>query len=983
MGVVYRARHLSLKRPVALKMILGGGQAGERERARFKSEAEAVARLQHPNIVQVYEVGEWHAETGGPPLPYCALELVEGGTLAGKLKGQPLPLPEAARLVQTLARAMHLAHSRNVVHRDLKPANVLLSAQGEPKVTDFGLARQLDADSGQTQSGAIMGTPTYMAPEQASGQAHAAGPAADVYALGAILYECLTGRPPFKGVSVLDVLEQVRTREPAPLRRLHPRVPADLETVCLKCLRKEPEKRYASAAELADELERFLRGEPVLARPIGRLERGWRWARRNPSLAAALTAAVVFLVGGIVVASWFAVDANRQANDAREKKAVAERLNVELAWTNEDLSERTDELEGTVALTCLLPLAQQPGPLSEPERLALTTLSAQRGKSVALRFVREGVTDAVLLPRLRGRGEYAWHAALGLDCGQRDEAEALVLAELRSATGHRLEDLALAAAALGGLSPETAALAADVLTRAMSRTGDPGILYSLATALSALAVRVDRAEGAGMCGQAAAALVQALNKQGNPEAVRLLTKALSAVLVRLEPKAAAETAGGLTLVLDQTRNPAAARQLIETLYAVALRMEPAEAPIALALAQEKRTDGETLLALEQGRRTLVARLKPKEAATAGAAVIQRLNQTADPRRVSLLAWCLHELAGRMEPADAASVADLLLGTWSRMDPSVLLALAPALGALIARTEPGKSANVRARGVILLTGAIGQTTDPNRLQTLSTALFVVADRAEPKEPNREASRAAGTFIQAMIRTNRVPQLPSRFPPLLAMARWLEPNDAAAVADTIITTLPDNPNLSPVLVPVLAAVAARVEHENAVALAPRLSLLLGQTTNANTLQALAQSLAALTGRTGPPDGGDAPGKLTELCGQSALVLTRAMSTKDDTVLAPLAHGLSVLAGRLGPREAAEAAGSLLQSLDGQPSIAMQWFASALGALAGRLEPKQAAETAAALARILSKKTDASERLQLAKMLAPVAARMEPEEAARVTG
>src|SRR5437763_8335266 len=217
MGVVYKARHLALKRTVALKMILAGGHAGPRELARFRIEAEAVARLQHPNIVQIHEVGE----VGG--VPYCALEFVEGGNLARKIDGKPLPAREAAKLVESLARAMQLAHSRNVLHRDLKPANVLLTADGTPKITDFGLARQLDSDRGETQAGAVTGTPSYMAPEQASGHAHEAGPPADVYALGAILYECLAGRPPFKGKTVVETLDQVRTQEPVPPSRWQPR----------------------------------------------------------------------------------------------------------------------------------------------------------------------------------------------------------------------------------------------------------------------------------------------------------------------------------------------------------------------------------------------------------------------------------------------------------------------------------------------------------------------------------------------------------------------------------------------------------------------------------------------------------------------------------------------------------------------------------------------------------------------------------------
>jgi tetratricopeptide (TPR) repeat protein len=318
MGVVYKARHLALKRTVALKMMLGGGHAGAQERARFKAEAEAVARLQHPNVVQIHEVGEHEGQ------PFCALELVEGGSLAQKLGGKSLPAREAARLVEALAQAMHLAHSRNIVHRDLKPANVLLTPEGQPKVSDFGLARQLDTDSGQTQAGQVMGTPSYMAPEQAAGQAHAAGPAADVYALGAILYECLTGRPPFKGASTLQTLEQVRSQEPAAPRSLSPKVPRDLETVCLKCLRKEPERRYASAAALGEDLRRWQAGEPIQARRVGRVERGVKWARRNPAVAALLVLVVLAVLGGGAGIYLKYLDAQEQAGIARAKTKVAE-----------------------------------------------------------------------------------------------------------------------------------------------------------------------------------------------------------------------------------------------------------------------------------------------------------------------------------------------------------------------------------------------------------------------------------------------------------------------------------------------------------------------------------------------------------------------------------------------------------------------------------------------------------------------------------
>jgi hypothetical protein len=313
MGVVYQARHLQLNRLVALKMILAGSHAGPEELARFRTEAEAVARLQHPNIVQIYEVGEHEGR------PYFSLEFCPGGSLDKELAGTPLQPREAAALAERLTRAVAAAHKKGIVHRDLKPANVLLAENGVPKITDFGLAKRLDG-AGQTASGAILGTPSYMAPEQAEGK-RAVGPAADVYALGAILYELLTGRPPFRAATALDTLLQVVGGEPVPVRQLQPKVPRDLETICHKCLQKEPSKRYGSAADLAEDLRRFRAGELIRARPVGALERAWRWGRRNPALAAL----VAVLTAGVVISTWFGVSAQHEAARADTKAAQAER----------------------------------------------------------------------------------------------------------------------------------------------------------------------------------------------------------------------------------------------------------------------------------------------------------------------------------------------------------------------------------------------------------------------------------------------------------------------------------------------------------------------------------------------------------------------------------------------------------------------------------------------------------------------------------
>jgi WD40 repeat protein len=317
MGVVYRAHQVELDRVVALK-IIRADEPDRTQRLRFLAEAQAAARLRHPNIVQVYQVGEHEGR------PFVTLELVEGGTLAQRLARQPLAAREAAGLVEILARAVQHAHEQGIVHRDLKPANVLLTADGTPKVADFGLAKRM-GEAGQTQSGAIVGTPSYMAPEQAAGKGKEVGPAADVYALGAILYEALVGRPPFRGDTSLETLRQVLDDEPVPPRRLQPKVPRDLETICLKCLQKEPGRRYASARDLADDLHRFLGGLLIQARTPSAWRRAVAWARRHRVTAALLVSGVVLMatvLGGLL---WHTAQLTRERNVTEQKRLEAVR----------------------------------------------------------------------------------------------------------------------------------------------------------------------------------------------------------------------------------------------------------------------------------------------------------------------------------------------------------------------------------------------------------------------------------------------------------------------------------------------------------------------------------------------------------------------------------------------------------------------------------------------------------------------------------
>jgi WD40 repeat protein/tRNA A-37 threonylcarbamoyl transferase component Bud32 len=352
MGVVYKARQLSLHRDVALKMVLADSHTSPEHRARFLAEARAIATLQHPNIVQIYEVGEQDA------LPFFSMEIVDGGSLDLKIRGAPLPAREAALLLEKLARAMHYAHQHGVVHRDLKPDNVLLTAEGEPKITDFGVAKKLHGDPYATgarfatRPGVPIGTPSYMAPEQATGQGKLIGPLSDVYSLGVILYELLIGRPPFLAETVIETLRLVVTQEPLSPLRLQPRLPSDLVTICLKCLRKEPAKRYGSAGELAEDLRRFLDKKPIRAAPAGPWKRMVKWARRRPAAAALVAVsslAALVLLGGAV-----AYEINLSRSLASEKAARHEAVQRLVQLNVQTGMDLVDDGHGSEALPLLV-----------------------------------------------------------------------------------------------------------------------------------------------------------------------------------------------------------------------------------------------------------------------------------------------------------------------------------------------------------------------------------------------------------------------------------------------------------------------------------------------------------------------------------------------------------------------------------------------------------------------------------------------------
>ena len=441
MGIVYQARQLGLARTVALKMVSTGLKADSKDLTRFRAEAAALARLRHPNIVQIYDVGEVAGR------PYFVFEFVAGGSLAQQLRGQPQPVRPAAQLVETLARAVQAAHASGVIHRDLKPGNILLQRSDVgsqrsdqldrspspadycpltsdlvPKIADFGLAKYVGGDGegpdphGPTVTGELLGTPSYMAPEQAMIQRQPIGPTADVYALGAILYELLTGRAPFTGETPLTIVWQVLHSEPVSVTSLQPNVPRDLETICLRCLRKEPRQRYGSALELAEDLERFLRDEPIRARPVGAAEKLWRWVRRHPAPTILLAAGLLAPLVALIILSF--LSARLVRSNALESAAQQAELLEEATKEYSRNVQRVTKANYTV--NKMVPPTPGTVPLSIP-----ATFLHDVGEQLA-QVGRSGV-------RVRQYSDYPFPWRTG--GGPRDEFERNALVRLRQSKG--------------------------------------------------------------------------------------------------------------------------------------------------------------------------------------------------------------------------------------------------------------------------------------------------------------------------------------------------------------------------------------------------------------------------------------------------------------------------------------------------------------------------------------------------------------------
>jgi hypothetical protein len=936
MGVVYRALQVRGRRTVALKMIKAGDHASARTLARFQTEAEAVARLQHPNIVQVFEISE-HAGQ-----PFFTMEFCAGGSLAQRLGQETLQPREAATLVRTLALAMQAAHEAHVLHRDLKPGNVLLTADGQPKLSDFGLAKKLDEEEGQTHTGEVLGTPSFMAPEQARGD-NDLGPAVDIYALGAILYACLTGRAPFRAATSMETVWQVLNTEPASVRQLNPSVPRDLETICHKCLQKEPGKRYATARELADDLERFLEGRPIAARPVGTLERGWRWCKRNPALALALTAAVVFLVGGAATAYWYARLAGQRADD--------------LAHQVVEYGRKVDELEGALAQRDLSPLSLVLRPLNEQEWETFERVATQRGQPQAWRFLREGMTDPNMRSRLPVRAEYFWHAALGLDRRRRAEAERFLLAELppggsrgdppHLAAGSRgdpphlarqHEELALAAAALGGLSPEGAAAVVTTLKHSLTPTDTPESKQRLLLGLQAMATVGSRLKPA-QAGEIVRQLGRSLNQTMDLMTVVHLTRAISSAGTRLEPEAVAEVANLILAAMNKSTDQFALEPFRGCLAVVVERLEPVVAVKFLA---------------------------------------EAISGTPNPLAVPHLTKVLVPMVGRLDPAEAGElVPEMARLQGQPLRPAVVEALTEGLRGAVGRLDPRASSPVCAQAAGLLIQRLDRNPDPATFAALTTALRTVVqglDRAEATEPATRALLAMASLVEPRY-------VPARWNQINSVAVRLGQKEASAVAARIVQAMNNAPPTEEMvaLSRSLGAVLVRMEPQESAQCCTRAVAILRQAMRDKggapdpppmqrdrELAFLAEAWSLLVWKLEP----------VETATGFAEGLSR---TSNSSVLYHLTQGLHFNAARLAPDEVPPLATAILRTLDQvKETRAVEQLARGLESLARRLDAKAAATVADRLLPSMYSATDPSALTALLTAHEAARARLEPEEA-----
>jgi tRNA A-37 threonylcarbamoyl transferase component Bud32 len=980
MGVVYKARHVHLNRTVALKMILAGEHAAPEDRRRFLAEAKAIAAIAHPGVVQVHDFGTHDG------LPFFALEYCPGGSLARRLAGTPLPAREAAHLVEQVARAVQAAHDKGILHRDLKPGNVLLDERGQPRVSDFGLARRMEGGGALTQSGAALGTPSYMAPEQARGRKDI-GPAVDGYSLGAILYECLAGRPPFRAATAHDTLLQVVADEPVALRSLNRAVPRELETICHKCLQKAPAQRYASAAELADDLRRFLEGRPILARPVGPLGRAAKWARRSPLLAGMTAATVLALVGGTAVSRYFAADAREQQNQAVKKEGEAHRA--------------LTAVEESMAVGLLRPLGHREEPLNVFELYALEELASlpRELDRVRLQFIGKALEAEGTAGQLDRRREEAVIATIGLRRDLRDRVLSLV--------GQRLRDPS---------TPRSVRLVCARLAAAL-RAEDPGIVREAGEALiEELVTGTTHPDSRNLLGTLVARLgpgeATALGKQvvgiktKDLDTISRQASALAALAGRMPVEEADTLANTLvTRLVEQAvrvEDPQEASTLAKAIAVLAGKISRAEAAelarrvAALATA----TDGlHELSARVKVFAALAARLPRAEAEKLAAAplkaVVDWATTTQDRYTLRMLAEAFAALAGPAPRAEAAMLAGRALELAARRpgDNDSVYELAETFALLagtIPQQEVGKQLAALCRGVAGLAGIRLNDYWPQ----LTTAFAALADRVAAAD-----APLLGKELGELARKTESPrfvwEVVARSVALRAKKLGLAEGRryAAALVKLYIEMAPSIPVSHPFLEEPTEAYLALLGHvapADAGALAHQVVDMLAKAKSPETLHLLAKASVPLVSKAALAEAAVLGNRLLEQATRSGKIFSMT-TIKDpgsgpdrfDTSASCLSDAFAALAGKVSPPEVAALSKRVvaLASTTGAPHV-LAPLVHAFAALAGKLPAEEAGKNAAALAkqllRLVETTKDPSTRAMLFEALAALARRVGPREA-----
>ena len=967
MGIVYKARQISLNRLVALKMILAGSFASSRDVLRFRTEAEAAANLDHPHIVPIYEVGEHEGQQ------YYSMKFVEGTSLAGHPRSDPRA--EVRGLVD-VARAVHHAHQRGVLHRDLKPSNVLVDSRGSRLVTDFGLAKRLaSGDRSFTETGQVLGTPKYMAPEQAAGRKDLTV-AADVYSLGVILYERFTGQTPFTGDNALTLLRQARESEPPRPSSIRPGLDRDLETVVLKCLEKEPGRRYPSAEALADDLARWLCGEPIQARPVGQVERAWRWCKRNPVVSSLTTGVAVSLMFGIIVSAYFAVQASR--------RALAERHERERAIKAEK------NMEGLLARGLAKPLdldGDAKGTLSVPEAESLWELARLGDTDVGLRFLDEVTLDPITTAQFGARSEPALIAAVGLDAEKRERAATHLTERLRD-PGLQLQskvNVAFAKLALEDRASLETEEACGFLIQGLARDF-PDQHKAWRTRLIAVSARIDPSI-------AARTLAEALGRETDAGARQSLAEALSGVSGWMDPTQAANT---LAEALGRETDAGARQSLAEALSTVASRMDPTEAARicgqaanTLTEALGRETDAGARSRLASALSGVSGRMDPTQAANT---LAEALGRETDFRVRQSLASVLSEVARRMDPAQAARICGQAANTLAEAlghekDAHVRYSLASALSEVARRMDPAQAARICGQAANTLAEALGRETDAGARSRLASALSGVSGRMDPTEAARICGQAANTLAEALGRETDADARSRLAPWLSVVSGRMDPTEAARICGQAAKMLTEalgretEARARQSLAEALSVVSGRMDPTQA---AKTLAEALGRETDAGARQSLASALSTVAGRMDPTEA-------ARICGQAANTLAEALGRETDAgARSRLAWALSGVSGRMDPIEAAricgQAANTLAEALGRETDAgARSHMASALSGVSGRMDPTEAAricgQAANTLAEALGRETDAGARRSLAEALSDVLGRMGPTQAARI--